>query len=222
MLHQPPVMTSVEELTLVVVSREETSQSEPYRGHPPENDACHVFAQDQTESAFLFDLRLRECLSNPTLLRSLARAVLVCTPDLTDREILRRLRLVAARVMPGGSATLSFNKPFPGDQTFSTRLTRLAQFASTALVAHHVKVVALAMSDLVEESAPLSAAWRRLQLRRAASVAPAPGATAESAPSTRSVVTQTVVHQRKTQIARAPWTPSSEVTPMPFPAPILP
>lgn len=221
MLHQPPVMTSVEELTLVVVSREETSQSEPYRGHPPENDACHVFAQDQSESAFLFDLRLRECLSNPTLLRSLARAVLVCTPDLTDREILRRLRLVAARVMPGGSVTLSCNHPTSSDQAFSARLTRVAQFASTALVAHHVKVVALAMSDLVEESAPLSAAWRRLQLRRSASVAPGAG-TAESAPATRSVVTQTVVHQRKTQIACAPWTPSSEVTPMPFPAPILP
>lgn len=212
-------MTCVEELTLVVVSREETSQSEPYRGNPPENDACHVFAQDPAESAFLFDLRLRECLGNPTLLRSLGRAVLVCTADLTDREILRRLRLVAARVMPGGSVTLSYNKPHARDVVFTSRLTRLAQFASTALMAHHVKVVALVMSDLAEESAPLSAAWRRLQLRRSVrSVAPA----AEVTPRTRSVVKQTVVHQRKTQMACAPWTPSSEVTPMPFPAPILP
>ncbi len=221
MLHQTPVVTCVEELTLVVVSREETCRDEPYRGHPPENDACHVFAQDPSESAFLFDLRLRECLDNPTLLRTLARAVLVCTSDLGDREILRRVRLVAARVRPGGSVTLSYNTTYKHSPDFAGRLTRLAEFASAALAAHGVKITALPVSKLAEESAPLSAAWQRLQRHRSGTRDTHPNSTrqpSDTSSTVRNVFTKTVVHQRRTQSTHVDWSP----TPMPMPALILP
>lgn len=218
MLHPTPVTTCVEELTLVVVSREDTSRDEPYRGHPPQDDACHVFAQDPSESPFLFDLRLRECLANPTLLRSLARAVLVCTSDLSDREILRRLRLVAARVQRGGSVTLSYDATRTHGPEFADRLTRLAQFASAALAAHSVNITALPVSKLADECAPLSAVWQRLQRHRVGHNPAATPAThpAEPPSALRSVFTQTFVHQRKTQSTRVDWTPT------PVPALILP
>jgi hypothetical protein len=95
----------------------------------------------------------------------------------------------------------------------------LAQFASAALAAHCVKITALPVSKLADESAPLSAAWQRLQRLRSGVNNPttAPAAhTAEPTSTLRSVFTQTVVHQRKTHSAHIEWTPA------PMPALILP
>lgn len=184
-----------------------------------------MFAQDPSESAFLFDLRLRESLSNPAQLKALSNAVLVCTTDLSDREILRRLRLVAARVKPGGKVTLTYNQPTVStlDLGFGRRLEQLAQFAGSALLAHRVAVDVLPVSQLAQQSAPLSAAWHRLQRHRTGSVPPPSGSSASDAqqsPPALSTVQHTVVcRTRKTQTTRLEWAQGSTcATPTALPA----
>jgi hypothetical protein len=227
MLHQPPVLSCVEELTLVVVSREQPVEAP--LATPPRGVTCQVFARGTTESAVLFDERLRECLDNPNLLQSLGRAVLVCTADSSDREILRRLRLVAARLKPGGLLTLSYHTPpsGPTDVHFADRLCHLARFASLALGSHRLTVDVLPLSHLAEECAPLSAAWQRLQRQRTdgltqASESPVKRNGATVSPVTRNVTRTTVCHHRKTKSTAVTWVAAPDATAPParalFPA----
>lgn len=219
-----PVVNSVEELTLVVVTRE-SDLPHPQLIEPPANPkTLQVFAQQASESALHFDARLRECLEDSSLLQSLPRAALVCTPETSDREILRRLRLVAARVKPGGSVMLSYNDPSLGTANvqFTQRIERLAHFATSALSAQNLTLTVLPTSQLREESAPLSSAWHRLQRQRAntprAASEPSSSSVAgkgvgdTASPGARQVTRAFVCHQRRTKTATVEWTsaPSSE------------
>jgi hypothetical protein len=127
-----------------------------------------LFARGPLESSHDFEQRLRECLEHPSLLQTLAHAILRCEPEWDDRTTLRRLRLVAARLRRGGSLTLSYYTPHegPADVAFVTRLERLVRFVSKALVAHQLSVCVAAEAHLTETPAPLAAAWHRLQRTR--------------------------------------------------------
>lgn len=228
-----PVLNSVEELTLVVVTRE-SQRARPTPSEPPAKEkVLHVFAQDKSESGQLFEARLRECLEDSSLLQSLPQAALVCTPETSDRDILRRLRLVAARVRPGGSVTLSYNDPSLGTANvqFTQRIERLAQFAASALNAQGLTLKVVPSSQLREQSAPLSSAWERLQRHReqAPRAASEPSTAASSAksrsgtasPASRSVTRAVICHQRRTKTATVDWNSAPSPAPVlsaPFPA----
>lgn len=227
-----PVLNSVEELTLVVVTRESQSPC-PRPSEPPAKEkVSHVFAQEKSESAQLFEARLRECLEDSSLLQSLPQAALVCTPDTSDRDILRRLRLVASRVKPGGSVTLSYNDPSLGTANvqFTQRIERLAQFAAGALNAQRLTLNVVPSSQLREQSAPLSSAWERLQRQRVqgprAASEPSRAASAGKSgsgtmsPASRSVTRAVICHQRRTKTATVDWTCAPSPAPVhsgPFP-----
>lgn len=228
MLHQASLLSCVEELTVVVVGHPHAEKRESRARSPETCVSVQTFAQGPTESALSFDERLRECLGNLHLLQSLGRAVLVCTPEPSDRETLRRLRLVAARIKPGGLLTLAYHTPAlgPTDVHFADRLGRLARFASLALGSHRVTVDVLPVSQLEEESAPLSAVWQRLQRQRGAggpSGGEPPSNQEPSAvpPVTPNVTRMMVCHQRKVKSAAVAWTERqapAPVTPVLFPA----
>lgn len=180
-------------------------------GEPPAPDeTCRVFTQGPTESPFSFDVRLQRCLENPTLLGSLMRVVLECLPEITDREILRRVRLAAALLKPGGNVTLSYNPTHDPSHTLSERLARMAHFASAALTRQCVIITVLPVSKIPEESAPPSAAWHRLQRQRVG-----PGPTPEPAPTREATndaaFARTIVHQRVTHLVHT----DSEAAPLP-------
>jgi hypothetical protein len=231
MLHQTPVLSCVEELTLVVVSREQSAEAP--LATPPRGVTCQVFARGTTESAVLFEERLRECLDNPNLLQSLGRAVLVCAADSSDRDILRRLRLIAARLKPDGLLTLSYQTPpsGPTDVHFADRLCHLARFASLALASHRLTVDVLPLSRLAEETAPLSEAWQRLQRQRTdgptrASESPFKRDSATVSPAPRRVTRTMVCHHRKTKSTAVAWAAAPDAAAPParvlFPAVIPP
>lgn len=162
-----PTWSYRREQTLIVLTSEDQSTSD---NAAPDNAANSrsLFARAPLETSLAFEQRLRECLDQPSLLQSLNHAILRCEPDWDDRTILRRTRLVAARLKSGGSLTLSYNTPNegPADLAFTTRLERLVRFASKALEPHHLTVRILAESQLTEAAAPLAAAWHRLQRTR--------------------------------------------------------
>jgi|SRR5690606_24884561 len=208
------VVSCVEELT--VVSGLLASCNEPRRAHrdapfgerPPPDDTYRVFAQGPTESPFSFDARLQQCLEDPALLRSLARVVLVCGSEITDRQILRRVRLAAALLKPGGNVTLSYNPTHDPSHALSERLARLAHFASTAMAGQCVIITVLPVSKIPEETAPLSAAWRRLQRQRNGRNGPTSRPPPAQEPTARPAITQTVVHQRVTHLVHTDTAPT--------------
>jgi hypothetical protein len=145
----------------VVIVENGGRPSEPYLGRPPEGDQCVVFAQHPEESAFVLDLRLRECMADLTDRgHRIQEAVLVWDQLDATRELSRRARLVARRISPGG--TLFICSRHPKSAQISNSSYRPFTESLTAQLKQLGVELCFFNGDPSQAPAPLRAAWKRL------------------------------------------------------------